>query len=521
MKMLSMCVRRRVLGLVGFLCVASLTVTACGGSTTTSAGGRPELKVAAVFLPSAIDPAKGIDAVFSFVETLTKVDNTGHAVPYLLTQAPTQVDATHWTLALRPGITFQNGNPVTAATVAAGMNREVQISDSGKASLPGAVFSASGDLTVAVDTRTPQPLLPFALADRAFAVYDEPTVAKAGDAPDALAGKGVFTAPYAVTSFSTQAMKLTAYDRYWQGKPALSGVTVTLVSDSTARAAAVESGQADVADGANAPDVLQLVKGRSDVSMKLSAVPLLRVKMYLNPAAGPFTDPQVRRAVLMALDYQQLGSQFSGGIGEPATGLLPGTYPLTVATQHTDTAAASALLDAAGWVKGPDGMRAKGGRPLNLALLTYNERAVMKPLSIGIQTMLATIGVGTTITSQPYDAKMYDDPGKWNIALYNDYSISPTGAPDSYLQQDLSSGGGNNKWHITDPALDALLATLQTSTDRAGALAAVQKYVWDQGYVASVAFVKEGALVGRKWSAYVPGDGYQQQEWSWTTAPSS
>jgi peptide/nickel transport system substrate-binding protein len=503
---------------------AVLTAAGCSsGSSGTAAGGggRPTLKIAAVFLPSSIDPAKGIDAIFSFVETLTKVNDQGAVTPFLLTTLPTRTDSTHWLLTLKPGVTFQDGHPMDAATVAAGMNREVKLSDTGKASLPGAVFSATGPLQITVDTGTAQPLLPDTLADRAFAVYDEPVVAAAGNAPDALAGKGVFTAPYAITSFTARGMDLTSYDKYWQGKPALSGVKVTYVADGLARTAAVESGQADIADGANTPDVVQAIAGRKDVSLKLSSVPLLRVKMYFNPSTAPLTDVNVRRAVAMALSYSDLGSKFTGGIGEPATGLLPGSYSLAVPTQKTDIAQARQLLDADGWTLGGDGGRSKDGQRLSLTLLTYNERPEMKPLAIGIQTMLKQIGVDTKITTQPYDAKMYDNAKAWNLALYNDYSISPTGAPDAWLAQDISTHGGANYWHIADPQLDKLLADLPAATHRKSALATVQNYIWDNAYVVTVTFVRDGALVNKKWQSYTPGDGNQQQEWTWQTAPSS
>jgi peptide/nickel transport system substrate-binding protein len=515
-------------GRSGFACglamAAVLTAAGCTSGTSGTAaagGGRPTLKVAAIYMPSAIDPAKGIDALFSFVETLTKVNDQGVVTPFLLTALPTRTDSTHWVLTLKPGVTFQDGHPMDAATVAAGMNRGVKLSDDGKASLPGAVFSATGPLQITVDTGTAQPLLPYTLTDPAFAVYDEPVVAAAGTAPDALAGKGVFTAPYAITSFTARGMDLTSYDKYWQGKPALSGVKVTYVADALARAAAVESGQADMADGANAPDVVQAVSGRTDVSLKLSDVPVVRDALYFNPSTGPFTDVNVRRAVAMALNYSDLGSKFTGGIGGPATGLTPSSNALAAPTQKTDAAQAGQLLDAAGWTVGGDGVRSKDGQRLSLALLIYNERPEMKPLSIGIQTMLKQIGVDTKITTQPYDPKMYDNAKKWNLALFNEYSISSTSAPDAYFAQDLSSHGGSNYWHIADPRLDKLLADLPAATDRKSALAAVQQYIWDNSYVVIVSYSKDGALVSKKWQSYTPDDGYALGEWTWQTAPGS
>jgi len=521
--------RRRLVGVALAVIVGVGAVAACGSSASTATSdGRPVLKVAAVFLPSSLDPAKGIDAVFSFVETLTQVNSQGEAVPFLLASAPEQRDQTHWVLTLRSGVSFQDGHPMTAQVVAAAMNRAVAQSDAAKPELPGAVFTATGG-QVTVTTAKPASLLPYVLADRAFAVYDEPVLVAAGSGSNALANKGVFTAPYAITSFTERGMTLVAYDGYWQGKPALGGVEVSYVPDTQARLAAVESGQVDIADGANTPDIVTALKDRRDVTLKLSEVPLLDVKLYFNPASAPLNDTSVRRALALALDYKSLATQFTGGVGEAATSLLPSSYPLATPTQVTNVAQAKQLLDAAGWTAGSDGTRAKNGQQLALNLLSYNERPVFKPLSIGIQSMLKEIGVTVNIATQPFDYKMYDDPNSWNLALYNDYSISPTGAPDSYLGTYLSSTGSGNHWHISDSTLDGLLSTLANATapeaDETNArktdATAVQHYVWDNAYVAAVAFVKDGSAVGKNWANYLPGSGYQQQEWTWQTAPSS
>jgi peptide/nickel transport system substrate-binding protein len=514
---------RSRLRMVAAAAAGASVLAACTSPASMSASGPATLKLAALFLPSSLDPAKGIDAIFAFVETLTHVDDRGNVVPFLLTKAPERTDAKHWILTLRKGVTFQDGHPMTAGVVAAALNREMKLSDEAKTELPGAVFTATGDDRVTVATPVPENLLPGALADPAFAVYDEPVVTAAGTLADALVGKGVFTAPYAITAFSENAMKLTAYANYWQGKPALSGVQITHVPDGQARVAAVESGQVDIADGANAPEVLAAVKGHNDVKVRLSDVPLDILKLYLNPSTGPLKDTAVRQALALGLDYNQLATEFTGGVGEATSGLLPNGYPMSVPVQRTDPARAATLLDAAGWKAGPDGIRAKNGQKLTVNLLIYNERPVFKPLSIGIQSMLKKIGVGVNIITQPFDYKMYDAT-KWNLALYNDYSLAPSGIPDTYMGTYLGSKGSGNYWHIADDTLDGLLAKLSRATtepQRKAGIAAVETYVWDHAYVSAVAFVKDAAVVGKNWSTYTPDVGYQQQSWTWTTAPAS
>ncbi len=509
---------------------SGMVVAACGSSpsatsattTTSAAGGQSStvLKLAATFLPSAIDPAQGIDAIFSFEETLTQITASGKAVPFLLSAPPTQTSADTWTLDLRPNVTFEDGHHMTAAIVAAGMNREERLSDTTKTILPGAVFTATGPLQLTVTTPNTVLLMPYLLADPSLAVYDEPVVAAAGTGPDALVGKGVFTAPYAITKFTSTEMDLVRYNNYWQGRPALAGIDVTQVSDPTARAQSVLSGQEDIADGSNSPQVRNLIKGNSNVKLTLSAAPQGSYPLYFNPSTAPLNDVNVRRAVALALDYQTLAPQFTGGVDSAATGLLPPGFPLATPIQHQNVAEAKQLLQAAGWTG--TGIRTKGGVPLELTLLIYNSRPLLQPLSIGIQSELAKVGIGVKINDIPYSSTMYNNASTWNLALYHNYAVSPTGVLDPYLATEVGTGGSANNWHISDPHLDSLLSTLSKVSNqaaRATALNNALKYIWNQAYVVNVAFERDGSLVGKQWQGYTPDNGGQEGDWNWKTAP--
>lgn len=503
-------------------CVLAFASACSTQAASPGAQGKATLRVAAMFLPTSLDPTRGIDAVFSFVETLTRVDDAGNAVPFLLAEQPVQEGERSWKLTLKPNITFQNGKAADAAAVVASLTRSMKQSLAAKASLPGAVFEKTGPLEFTATTPRPSPLLPFALADPAFAVHDAAVADAAGKDPAALAGKGAFTAPYAVVSMTAREMTLEPYADYWQGTPKLKEIVVTHVREASARVAAVQSRQVDVADGANVPDVLTSIEGRKDADLKLSSVPLSSVKMYFNQKAAPLDELPVRQAIALGLDYDALATDFTGGVAEPAHSLLPDSYAHTVPTQHTSLDQAGALLDQAGWVLGSSGVRERDGRPLTLTLLGYTERSEMKPLSVGIQSQLEKLGVKVKIVNQPFDYKMYDDLDAWDMALYSDYSISPTGSPDAYTATFLSTTGEGNFWKVGDAELDRLLSDVVVETDaakREDLLAKIQHQAFDKAYVVVVAFEKDGALVGPDWESYVPAYGYQYAMWDWTTAP--
>jgi peptide/nickel transport system substrate-binding protein len=497
---------------------AAAGCSASGASSTSS----DQLRIAATFLPTFIDPAKGIDAVFSFVESPTRVDAQGKVRPVLLAKAPTRRGNTEWDLQFRPGVKFQDGHPMDAKAVVAALTRTMGMSSAAKEAIPGAKFTATGPLSVSVTTPKPAPLLPYVLADPTFGIYDASAVKTASDGTCAWAGRGAFTAPYAITACNANQMTLQRFPGYWQGRPALQQIVLTHVPDSLARAAAVESGQADFADSANTPDIVQATQSQHDAQLKLSQVPLTLTRLYFNltqPVAG---DTTVRRAVLAALDYQTLAKSFSGGTGITAQGILPTGYPGAAHNQVYNPAIAAKMLDQADWTMGSDGLRHKDGQTLSLNLLVYNERPEMKPLSLGIQSQLKKVGIGVKIATQPFSYKMYDTQ-KWDIALYSDYSVGPNAVPDSYLATYLDSHGSENFGHVDDAQLSQMLSKLTTSSgaQRDRLLAGIQRRVVSQdAYQAVLIYAKDGALVGPAWRSYVPdADSYQYSEWNWKTSP--
>jgi peptide/nickel transport system substrate-binding protein len=97
--------------------------------------------------------------------------------------------------------------------------------------------------------------------------------------------------------------------------------------------------------------------------------------LWFNQLDGRVTaDQRVRRALFQALDPEEIIPVSTGDTGTASAGLItsePKACPGdTVSGQlpEYDVAAAEALLDEAGWVEGPDGVRAKDGQPLMINL---------------------------------------------------------------------------------------------------------------------------------------------------------
>src|SRR5205823_10431709 len=90
-------------------------------------------------------------------------------------------------------------------------------------------------------------------------------------------------------------------------------------------------------------------------------------ELFLNLDAGPLRDVGVRRALAWLVDRGALVDGPLDGQGEPAFSPIPvqsWAFAPGLGVETHDAVAAAALLDAAGWAIGPDGIRQHEATPL-------------------------------------------------------------------------------------------------------------------------------------------------------------
>jgi peptide/nickel transport system substrate-binding protein len=99
---------------------------------------------------------------------------------------------------------------------------------------------------------------------------------------------------------------------------------------------------------------------------------LLAYGVAFNLRRPPFDQLAVRRALSLAIDRRVIAGAYLYGFGTPAAGLVSPEHPWyePVPDVPHDPAAAIRLLEAAGWMPGPDGVRARDGRRLAFDLMT-------------------------------------------------------------------------------------------------------------------------------------------------------
>ncbi len=199
-------------------------------------------------------------------------------------------------------------------------------------------------------------------------------------------GALVGTGPWKLVSNKGGVVRLTRYDRYWGGKPAIADVEFVYEPDAAIALREAKRGDLDIIpalipahwpEQANAPGIVAAFH-----PLELNT-PRLRYLAF-NPARAPLDDPRVRHALALLIDRRAISKRVFDGLVRPALwplwpgGLISGPE---AAVPDFDPAAAAKLLDAAGWTDSDkDGIRDQGGKQLRLLMLG-GEKPTPKDLS--------------------------------------------------------------------------------------------------------------------------------------------
>jgi len=188
------------------------------------------------------------------------------------------------------------------------------------------------------------------------------------------------TGPYIPTYSDDVKIVLTRNDAYWgqhssrYGKlPAPKYIAHNIYRDNAAGDEAFRRGEIDVSQ----QFIAQVwnffsVGAETYVPQSPYYIPGVIPSIFFNTTRPGLNDPAVRRAIAMVLDYDMIGTNAMSGYTAPkeAHMMLPAASEKALIDEAAlrpyqwtgiDVAGANALLDQNGWVRGADGIRAKGG----------------------------------------------------------------------------------------------------------------------------------------------------------------
>ena len=258
-------------------------------------------------------------------------------------------------------------------------------------------------------------------------------------------------------------------DSYWAGAPYLDQWIYKVLPNSVAVTDQLKTGEIDI--GPVDPGQFDALTGVSSVNRIEFPVPSFTFYAYqLDPAKSPlFQDKAVRQALLYALNRQQIVDAifFKHGVVanscEPPTSWAYKDKPQVLI--GFDKSKAESMLDSAGWTKGSDGIRAKGGTKLKFTMITNAGNKQRESMLTYMQQAWHDIGVEATpsliqfpqLVSQIVDIRTFD----MFLVGFN-WSNDPDEAP-LFHSRNTAPGGFNGAYFKNDQVdkiLDDALVTL-------------------------------------------------------------
>jgi peptide/nickel transport system substrate-binding protein len=435
-------------------------IAACGGEPGTQRGTPVpdgELRIAAQFSPRS---GYAIDTDDAFIltqlgatEALTSATADGQVRP-MLAESWTQVDPLTWRFVLRPGVTFQDGTPLTPAAVVTALSYVAGVAAPPRALRGlGLTVAEDGANAVRVNTARPDPILPLRLSSPNAVILA--SSAYTGGAPSVT---GTGTGPMRLTSVEgTQRALLERFDGYWGGRAALARVTATFVNDPAARALSLRAGDVEIAQGLPESSLLEF-SADSGFDDQTVAAPRT-VSLLMNQSAAPFSDLRIRQAVTRSIDRSALAEQALAGSALPASELFgPAVaWGAQDPPPAPDVEGAKVLLAQAG--HGPD-------NPLQVRLWTYQNRPELPTLATAVQAMLREAGIDAEIQIGDYGTQEPEVlAGRYDMFLLSRSYLTDVPDAGATLRSDYACDGSYNLSHYCSPAFDSLIATLDTTTD--------------------------------------------------------
>jgi peptide/nickel transport system substrate-binding protein len=270
-----------------------------------------------------------------------------------------------------------------------------------------------------------------------------------------------------------QSLTLVRNDKYWGPKAHLDSVVFRFLPESTTQPAALQNNEVDLIYPQPQLDQVQQVKALPDVSSEIN-FGLSFEHLDFNFKTPGLDDIAVRKAIATGINVQALVERTVKQFSDKAQPLGNRIW-LTGQPQYQDhfgqygkgdTAAATKLLEDAGYAKGADGIYAKGGKKLSFRFSTTAGNKLRETQGELFQAQMKDIGVQIKISNVD-STKFFGEwlpNGNFDIADFawvgTPFAIS--GSRDLY-----KTGGGGNYGSYASKKVDDLFTQANSETDEA------------------------------------------------------
>ncbi|MGP9538334.1 ABC transporter substrate-binding protein [Brachybacterium sp. AOP43-C2-M15] len=411
---------RRQAGGLGAALLGALGLAACGtGAAAPGAevseedrvdGGELRIYHANI---TVLDPRQNHGIVGrALADSLIDADpDTGEILPWLASAWEVSDDGLTFAFTLREGVTFSDGTPLDAEVVKLNLDQAAQQVEDGEGWYFQGLFDdyegteAVSELEAEVTFSAPNPSFLPTLATGQLAILAPSAFDLTYEQRDN--GEFLASGPFVLESYTpNEGIVLSRREDYaWpsgaathEGPASLETITISFVDEQSVRESALQAGEADIAQNPTNEGADQLEAAGYQLTYRAqSGIPY---SLVLNFSVPALQDIAVRRALSAAIDREAIHAGVTGDRQPASTSVIT---PLTTGYSDVsdllvhDPDGAVALLEEAGWVEGPDGIREKDGEKLSFELILWWEPQEVSDALQLIKEQLAETGIEITV----------------------------------------------------------------------------------------------------------------------------
>jgi len=379
--------------------------------------------------PNDLNDNASLSAARLMLQGLYGFDKDMKIVPVLAESYDASEDAKEFTVRLRHGVVFQDGDAFNAAAVKANIERLVNPANHLKrASLLSMLdhVEVVDDYTVKFLLKTPFGAFIPTLAHPAIAMHSPKSIAEHGAD---LTRTPVGTGPFEFVSWTPDTLKVKRFDHYWKpGLPKVDSLTFRGVPENGARIASLQAGESQFIYPV--PTEMVQVVSRDPRFHMVNEPSIFARYASMNVMKKPFDDVRVRQALNYAVDKAAFIRVVFNGLADPLKSAIPtkltfykeqGEYPY-------DPAKAKQLLAEAGYPNGFETTLWAGNATTTIRSMQFLQQQLgavgvkvnVQPLEAGLMTQ-RIFGV-----QNPKDAEIQMYTGAWSASTGDaDWGLRP------------------------------------------------------------------------------------------------
>ena len=423
-------------------------------------------------------------ASFHIYETLMTRGEDGRIVTGLAESYAVAPDGLTYTFKIRPNVKFHNGKTMTSEDICASFERYKRIAVRRDLLAPATAFEAPDPATVVIRLSKAQPLfledlsqqfVPMSVYPAEDAATEANKNSRVGTGPfrfvEWIADRHIVLEKFADYAADTRG---TGTDGYGGRKQALvDRIVIRFIPEPSAMMAALETGEIQIAEVVPTASKATLEK---NPNIALIAVkPAMQHMVYVNPTKAPFDKLEVRRALQVALDIDEVMAIAHEDNYSLNPGLMwPGRPNYSDAGKEfynvKDPARARKLLADAGY-KGEE-----------IVLTTSSDYKWMVDGATVMAEQMRSVGMNVRIvvSDWPTHTKIRADRNAYHLSHSGKFFNQWIDAPANYLQE----WTGDKPAHFSpDPKLTEMVAqmrALPTFAERKAVFDKAQHHFFEQ-----------------------------------------